>query len=61
MLASVVELLGCLLFSVPTLLIGFGIVGSIIAALRAVSCQRAVNTHGEGVPQVSGSARLPSL
>jgi hypothetical protein len=61
MLASVVELLGCLLLSVPTLLIGFCIVGSIVAALRAVSCQRAVTTNGEGVRQVSGSTSLPSL
>ena len=37
MLGSVVELLGGLLFSALTLLIGSCIVGSIVAALRAVS------------------------
>jgi hypothetical protein len=37
MLGSVVELLGGLLLSALTLLIGFCIVGSIVAALRAVS------------------------
>jgi hypothetical protein len=61
MLVNVVELLGCLLLSVPALLIGFCIVGSIVAALRAVSCQKAVTKNGKGGPQVSGSASLPSL
>jgi hypothetical protein len=37
MLESIVELLGCLLFSVLTLMIASSIVGSIVAALRAVS------------------------
>jgi hypothetical protein len=36
MLESIVELLACLLFSVLTLMIVSSIVGSIVAALRAV-------------------------
>jgi len=38
MLESIVELVGALSFSVLTALIGTCIVGSIVAALRAVSC-----------------------
>ena len=41
MLESVVELLGGLFLSAPTLLIGSCIVGSIVAALRAVSRENA--------------------
>ena len=37
MLESIVELLGCLFLSALTLLIGACILGSIVAALRAVS------------------------
>jgi hypothetical protein len=37
MLKSVIELLGGLFLGALTLLIGSGIVGSIVAALRAVS------------------------
>jgi hypothetical protein len=43
----IVELLGCLLFSVLTLLIGLSIVGSLFAALRAVGRGSAVNPEGE--------------
>jgi hypothetical protein len=46
MLESVVELLGGLFLSALTLLIGSCIVGSIVAALRAVSRESAtVNTR----------------
>jgi hypothetical protein len=44
---SIVELLGCLLFSVLVLMIASSIVGSIVAALRAVSRGSAVNRGGE--------------
>jgi hypothetical protein len=48
MLESAVELLGGLCLSALTLLIGFSIVGSIVAALRAVSGKRLCEYEEEG-------------
>ena len=48
MLESAVELLGGLCLSALTLLIGFCIVGSIVAALRAVSGKRLCEYEEEG-------------
>jgi hypothetical protein len=52
MLESVVELLFCLCFSALILLVGACILGSIYAALRAVS--RGRDYQGEDVKQVFG-------
>jgi hypothetical protein len=55
MLESVAEFLGGLFFSTLTLLIGSCIVGSIVAALRAVSRGRAaVRTGREGGLRLRG-------
>jgi hypothetical protein len=54
MLESIVELLGGLLLSTLTLLVGFCIIGSIVVALRAVSGGSAtVNTRRRGGSSVS--------
>jgi hypothetical protein len=54
MLESIVELLGALSFSAVTALIVTCIVGSIVAALRAVNRGSAsVSTKKEGSPSVS--------
>jgi len=59
MLESIVELLGGLFLSTLTLLVGFCIIGSIVAALRAVSGGSAtVNTRRRGRSSASWLKRL---
>ena len=60
MLEGVVELLGGLLLSALTLLIGSCIVGSIVAALRAVSRGRAtVNMRREVKMRILSRVMMP--